>query len=261
MTVKIGAQQLKTVGTQLDAVTTDYQHQIGWGDFPNRSAFRAHGANLDVDAADEILGDMGGVYPYPTTAQTLKISSDSAEDAVGGDGTATVYIWGLDDNYIEINETKTLEGASVVDSANQYLRLFGVRAVTPGSGSTTDSNVGTITIQDSTETDTLGLILPGKGRTRMALWTVPAGKEVLLCQVWGTATGTKLVHLHLHVRRFGESWVEELHFSLLDEPNNIVFTTGFYCDEKSDLELRTHSTATNAIMDGGFCGNFRNKAT
>lgn len=258
MTVNIGAQQVDTVGTQLNTVVTDYQHQIGWGDFPNRFAFRAHGANLDVDAADEILGDMGGVYPYPETAQTLKLSSDSGEDAVGGDGTSTVYIWGLDTNYNEISETKTLEGAGVVSSANQYLRLFGVRAVASGADGT---NTGTITIQDSTSTDTLGLILPGKGRTRMALWTVPEGQEVLLCQVWGTATGTKTVHLHLHVRRFGESWVEELHFSLIDQPNNIVFTTGFYCDEKTDLEIRAHSPGANAALDGGFCGNFRAKAT
>src|ERR1700761_481571 len=63
------------------------------------------------------------LYPYLAATSQLQISSASANDTPAGAGARTVFLSGLDANYLPISETLTTNGVSNVISTKSYLRL------------------------------------------------------------------------------------------------------------------------------------------
>ncbi len=57
------------------------------------------GRNPSVGGAPETVWMQGGVYSYLTSASTVYVSSDDADDAAAGTGARTVTVLGLDANY------------------------------------------------------------------------------------------------------------------------------------------------------------------
>jgi hypothetical protein len=115
------------------------------------------GFNPDVQNVEETVWDHGGVYAYPASAIPMTISSSNA-------GTnAVVSIVGLGAGYVEQTELITLNGQTPVTTANSYLRINGMSALT---GTVADSiYLGTGTVTSGVPATVYARIINGNNRT------------------------------------------------------------------------------------------------
>jgi len=90
----------------------------------------------DLDGAN-ILTDQTSLLLTPTT---LDISSSSTADAAAGIGAQTLELIGLGANKTFIKEVVTLNGQTVVTTANAYFRLFFAQVLTTGTAVTGNNN-------------------------------------------------------------------------------------------------------------------------
>jgi hypothetical protein len=138
------------------------------------------GGNPAVNATENVW-QAGGNYTWPTSAQPVVVTSDSAEDDAGGDGALTLKISGLDANCYEIDETLTLSGADNATTTKSFFRVFRAFCDTVGTYGT--ANNGTLTAVHQTSIDTLFEIPAGVGQTKLALYTVPAGFTAFIMNI------------------------------------------------------------------------------
>lgn len=124
---------------------------------------------------ESIVWDGGGVYIFLTSAQTIDIVSDDANDTLLGTGARTLQIFGLDSDYVEINEIVELNGLTPVTTTLEFFRVFRMVVLTSGTVSlTAGANVGTIIATGGATK--VAQINPLNGQTLMAIYTIPAGK-------------------------------------------------------------------------------------
>ena len=114
-------------------------------------------------------------YVFPSTAQIMRVASDSASDAG-----VQILIKGLDVDYLEISEVVTLT-ATTVDTTKQFLRIND--AVTVGTQNLVTTS--TVTVKDTGLTTTFAQINPGHGRNQASIYTVPANCEFYLYRLDG----------------------------------------------------------------------------
>lgn len=139
------------------------------------------GRNKASSTAEEVIWDGGGNYIFLESADTLDIVSDSVNDTLAGTGARTLIIFGLDDNFLDINETITLNGTTPVTTVNSFLRTFRALVVTDGNESAVlGSNDGIISMSTTTGATLQARILPNNGQTLMAIYTVSAGKTAYI---------------------------------------------------------------------------------
>jgi hypothetical protein len=133
-----------------------------------RSVF-VFGFNPDVQNVEETVWDHGGVYAYPASATQMTISSSNA-------GTnAVVSIVGLGAGYVEQTELITLNGQTPVTTANSYLRINGMSALT---GTVADSiYLGAGVVTSGVPATVYARIISGNNRTEAGIYTVPAKHE------------------------------------------------------------------------------------
>ena len=227
--------------------------QIAW----HKPLFK-FGNNATVGDSLETIWAEGGLYSYLTSATVLKVSSSSTDDTSAGTGARTVQLYGLDGDYNEINELVTLNGQTVVNTTQSFLRIN--RMVVRSAGSS-GANAGVI--YAGTGTVTTGVPanvyasvngVTGSNQSLMALWTVPAGYTAYMLQYDvsnGTTSNTPAVcKLILAVRPYGEVFQSKDVKSL---------TTGMHVEEsfaipqkiteKSDIEVRAISSSASVSFD------------
>ncbi len=119
-------------------------------------------------------------YPTPTTATTLEVVSNDADDTVAGAGARTVTILGLDANWDEITQTVNMNGLTAVPFPIDMIRVYDWWVASSGvyATSATGSHQGIITIQTSPGAVLWfnGTITPyPKGQSEISGFTVPDG--------------------------------------------------------------------------------------
>ena len=114
-------------------------------------------------------------YVFPSTAQIMRVASDSASDAG-----VQILIKGLDADYLEISDVVTLT-ANTVDTTKQFLRINDVVTV----GTQNLLTTSTLTVQDTAQTTVFAQIDNGHGRNQAAIYTVPANCEFYLYRLDG----------------------------------------------------------------------------
>ena len=155
------------------------------------------GRNEAVGAVEELIA-AGGVYGLPTTADTVTVTSTSGNDVVGGSGARTIHVFGLDVNYLEIDEIIDMNATSV----NEYIRVFRAHVETSGDLSpTSGANEGTLTISQTGGTDMV-LINPNDGQTLCSCYTIPANAIGLLWSADTTVGEGKTSTNRLKVKEF-----------------------------------------------------------
>jgi len=150
----------------------DSEIDIAEGKRTGYSIVNKFGENTAVSTIEDVW-DGGGVYTgFPTGSAELVtvVSSDAGDDS---DFKVTIY--GLDANGDLQNEEITLNGTSLVDSANTYTRVF--RGVITQSGSSNaEFTAGTISCAHKTTTANIFFVMPaGVNQTRVACYTIPSG--------------------------------------------------------------------------------------
>lgn len=184
-------------------------------------------------------------YPWSAfaTAGTLSIPAVNASD----DGKSVVLV-GLDENYVELEETVTVSSSAATTTTGEFIRIF--RAyVTNGSA----TNVGNINIQKGGTT--VARITAGKAQTLMAIYTIPAGKTgyilkgVATCQSGADATGD------MFIRYFGQDSFRVGHsFEVSGTGGEYLYDFGVpvKIPEKSDIDIRCSVRSNNARVTAAF---------
>ena len=135
------------------------------------------GRNPSVGGAPETIWQQGGLYTYLTSASTVFVSSNDADDNPTGDGAQTVTILGLDANYNQIQATQPVNNRA---GTTEFLRINRAFVASAGSTGTNEGNViistgvgGTGTVLADIGTIGTGTTY-GLGQSMLGLYTVPA---------------------------------------------------------------------------------------
>lgn len=227
--------------------------QIAW----HKPLFK-FGNNATVGDSLETIWAEGGLYSYLTSATVLKVSSSSTDDTSAGTGARTVQLYGLDGDYNEINELVTLNGQTVVNTTQSFLRINRMIVRSAGSSGANAGVIyaGTGTVTTGVPANVYASVngVTGSNQSLMALWTVPAGYTAYMLQYDvsnGTTSNTPAVcKLILAVRPYGEVFQSKDVKSL---------TTGMHVEEsfaipqkiteKSDIEVRAISSSASVSFD------------
>lgn len=182
-------------------------------------------------------------YPWSAfdTAGVLTIPAVNVSD--NGN---IINVYGLDENYNEINEFFTVSSSGTTTGTKTFKRVY--RAY-----DTTGTNVGNINIQRGGVT--IARITAGKGQTLMAIYTVPKGKRAYImqgtctCAVGADATGD------MFVRYFGQTSFRVGHsFEVSGAGGQYFypFSVPIEIPEKSDIDVRANVRSNNARVTAAF---------
>ena len=212
------------------------------------------GRNPSVGGAPETVWMQGGVYSYLTSASTVYVSSDDADDAAAGTGARTVTVLGLDANYNNVQETLTV-GGSV--STVEFLRVFRAFVVASGSEGT---NVGDVRITtgaggSGTVLANIGVIGTGTtfglGQTQLALYTIPAHCTGYLT-TWNVGIGSynSSATVSLYTRIFGNGNLGFRTRDIMDVPGGYHtrnYDIPLRIPSKTDIEIRAIASAGTKV--------------
>jgi len=215
------------------------------------------GKNPDVDTeSPETIWEAGGDYPWSSlaSAQALEIVSSDANDASDGTGARTVEIQGLDSNYDLQTETISLNGATAVDLANTYLRIFRMKVLTAGSG---EANAGNITLRLDGGGDTVAYISTGLNQTLMAIYTIPNGKTGYVLNYYASVNKQSSASVDISLYARPEDQVFQIKHNIAVHSQggsyfNHIFKLPLRFTEKTDIYLQAATSANNTDVTAGF---------
>jgi hypothetical protein len=234
-----------------------YTYDIAEGNVTDHRRWRLLGYNGDVDAAEETVWNVGGLYAFPAAASTLEVISDSTHDDDGGNGARTVRFVYLDAAYREHTETVTMNGTvGVATSASDIYRINRVDVLTAGSA---NSAVGNIDIRDRATTPIYGRINAGRGRGAFGTYTVPYDHTVYVTSMYVAAGGTtagKYGEFRLKINMdadgspLGNVMREHMLILVEDGGEDVSFTVPIPVTGCADMriDVKSDSSNSNAIM-------------
>jgi hypothetical protein len=236
--------------SQLDRT---YSLEVAANNVEGASLWLSNGSNQAVGTSFETLWEEGGIYTYPSSASTMTVSSDDANDTSAGTGARTVLISGLDTNYLEIQETVTLNGTSGVTTTNEFLRINGIRVATAGSGETNAGSifVGTGTVTAGKPANVFSEVYIGDGIAHEGFYTVPANKALHILEIEFGAESGKSIQMRIVTRTSAGVQTVEVEFEIsntfsLDTLGILKF------EEKTDIQIqvKVSSGSTDAKVLG-----------
>ncbi len=245
-----GQPLLRTTGSSYD-----WTINISAGDVAGTGYIEKFGMNTDVDSNKETIWDVGDIYQYVSTAQTVSASSTSPTDNAAGTGARTIEVQGLDANYQLVYDNITVNGGP---GTVEFLRVFRANVITAG---TSGINEGVITIDATTDAITVagigidgsGSNAAGRGQTFMALYTVPAGKTAYLTQ-WTVGCGkqnTDAVATFM-ARPEGGAWNAKDIITVSATTYAKDYKIPLQFTEKTDVEIRAYSSVNNSLVSSTF---------
>lgn len=219
-----------------------FEFQVSLGQFPKYSAQNKFGYNNSVGTTQEEVWNVGGIEAYLSTAETMNIvSTDTNDDGdPAGTGAQTLTIYGLDNNWMEINETVTLNGTTNVTTTNSYLRVF--RMIVNSAGAT-GSNVGTITATASSAASVHAQINPTDNQTLKINFSSPANKYALITHAEiGTAKSDDC-EIRFKIRPFGEVFQTKRILNFFQSTVSFNGFTPILVPPKNDVTITALSAA------------------
>jgi len=207
-----------------------------------------HAAAIQTTETPCLLWDARVAYPFQTSAQSLEILSASANDAAAGTGARTVLIETLDANYAESSQIVTLNGVTPVALTGTHIVVQSMTVISSGSGFT---NAGILTLRVAGGGATQGYVGAGLSVQRALLYTVPAGKSLILDNFYINAinaTGVaKVVTLDFIIRLLDGTLLntQTNFFNGANAPLSITLPTGFLIQEKVSVFGRISAVSAN----------------
>ena len=242
----------------LNSNALDFHTEVSKGLVPKHSLIHKFGHNLDIDTGTdpETVWSTGGLYAFPSLADTLKIiSSDVDDNGTGTTGALTIKVQGLDANYDVIEEDFTLNGQTAVTGSKEFLRVY--RAFVTSAGSS-EYNEGVITINNSDDSITLASIPAEHGQTHMAVYTIPRNYKGYLTSFSGAmskAIPSASIVLEMVFRKNGVKRIKQN--IAIDTTGSTSFIKYFDCplliEEKTDIYVNAKEVSAN---NSGVFSNF-----
>lgn len=161
---------------------TELMYAIQRGDLADVSMISLRGYNPDVDAAAEDLIPWGGNYAFQTAAVPMEVISTSIADdgSPAGTGLHTALVSGLDNSFLPISETVTLNGTTAVPLVNSYRRINSFVGLAAGSG---EFNAGTVSCRVTAGAVVQAQMDIGKAISRHGVYTVQTGKTAYIHRI------------------------------------------------------------------------------
>ena len=218
------------------------------------------GYNPDVNGDEETVWEQGGDYPWLDSAVTMFVSSTSVNDTSGGSGANTILIQGLDENYVEIEETITLNGQTQVTTQLSYLRVYRAFVTLAGSSGTSGGiiYIGSSGATGGVPNGTVYANLSIGNQTQIAAYTVPAGHTLYLDEINITAAlnlANKRVNASFHTRDLGSNVFRTRFINVLQSSQlKQLFKYPQEFAEKTDVEIRVSTNTTNNPIAASFQG-------
>jgi len=232
---------------EIDDMNKDFLLEVAKGNVPGHKMGTMIALNPDVGTTEtETIWDLGDTYTYLTADTQLYISSTSASDTA-----VFVVVTGLDEDYLEVTRTVTVNGQTQVALSGLMFRVF----VAVVAGST--SPVGDLYIAES---DTLTAGVPDtatKIKSQIALTgldsgtefashnithngflTVPAGKTLYSLSLSTFVEKNADITFGGRVKLFGGSWINRSPSPLYQEFATLAFDTRLSLAQKTELEFR-----------------------
>jgi hypothetical protein len=196
-------------------------------------------------------------FQYISSATHMHITSEAAADATAGANVRVIEIKGLNATYSETSEYVYLEGKTVKESSNTYIRIFSAEAISFGANKVAAGNIwvynhgGAVTNGiPSTSAEKYLMIPAGDIEAKPCVYTIPAGKSGYLTAIVSTYTGA-LGEVELWKRPDGAQFTR---VTVMDMRNRGIFAPPIPIAfaAKTDLELRAvgHSAAAAKVATG-----------
>lgn len=206
--------------------------QVARGKVPGVTQINVFGYSNTISNTAYIPLWEDGTYSFPSSAQSMNVSSTSASD-VG----ANVLITGLDANYNMISETVTLNGTANVATTKQFFRINTMALTSPPSAN--DSNIGTVMCRNAAN---VALMYPQVGRMQNSWYSIPAGYSLYIRNInifsGETKTGATPTWFYYRVRNHNN--VNGVHYNVLttsfQNEYKVTRTNPVRYTEKSDIE-------------------------
>ena len=214
---------------------------IARGKIPNASHINKFGYNESVGTSFELITDLG-TNVLPSSAGIVTLVSADTNDTSAGTGARTVEVQGLDENYLPLTETLTMNGNTNVVGSSSFLRVFRMRVVTAGTG---EINAGNITA--SIGGSNVAQILADKGQTLMAVYTIPAGKSGYLTKFQGSLSKNQEAVFKIRVKEFGNGFNVKGQFGTFSQSINYDYAVPLQFKEKTDIQILGKAGATSEM--------------
>ena len=184
----------------------------------------SHNPDVDNSGSKEDLWEGGGLMTYLTVAQKYNISSTSIQDNSTGTGLRLLFVRGLDENYTVQTEIITMDGLTVVQTVNEYIRPMFIAGV---SGGSEETNLGIITATSANTGDLQIQMDVDEAISKNSQFTVPDGEVMIIKKIMIGATKSggqsPIVQVKGRVRFFGTNiWIETFDFKLDTSVNDIL---------------------------------------
>jgi len=232
-------------------MATSYVHeqnyQIARGLIRGASSIHKFGAvpQLSINTTGTCWDKNDTLYPWSalTSASVLTAQAVNASD----DG-KILTIEGLDSNYEPQTDTITLSSSGTASTTKQFLRVY------RGYISTGANNVGAIDVRIGATT--VLYINIGLAQTLMLVYTVPAGKELLLLKGACTSQAGADASGFFYVRFFGQTAFRIQHtFEVSGSDGyDYKFEVPFRVPEKTDIDFRLTTRSNNGRYTAAFDG-------
>lgn len=251
--------ELTNISSNIESLTDNLSSQISYavnnfaipsGEEPGYSVIHKYGFNPDQNGPQETIWTGGGLYPYLTVGEILRINSTSASDTLGGSGSHTVRLFGVNESGIEITEDIDMDGTSYVFSTLEFYRIYRVRVIQAGASRV---NEGTIVVEAANSTVVQGIIAIDQGSTQLGIYTIPSNKEGFLMSFTASSeesSGSGRQHIYMYTRNtnttilFGDWGMRAVGTSEFTQD----FKIPLYLAPMTDIEFRSSSTSSNAAM-------------
>jgi len=232
-------------------MATSYIHeqnyQIARGLIRGASSIHKFGAvpQLSINTTGTCWDKNDTLYPWSalTSASVLTAQAVNASD----DG-KILTVEGLDSNYEPQTDTITLSSSGTASTTKQFLRVY------RGYISTGANNVGVIDVRVGATT--VLYINIGLAQTLMLVYTVPAGKELLLLKGACTSQAGADASGFFYVRFFGQTAFRIQHtFEVSGSDGyDYKFEVPFRVPEKTDIDFRLTTRSNNGRYTAAFDG-------
>lgn len=205
-------------------ITGNFNHECSKKAIPKCFAIvvNAHNPDVDVATSPEDVWEVGGRLILPQVRQgndeeRLRITSDALNDTLGGNGSHTLLLEGLDISYKPVSETIIMNGLATVTTSIEFWRLNRATVIRSGSFGT---NVGTITIQRIEDPAGIwSIVSPNQGISKNSQFTTPRSMTgwFMGAKLSSTKTGggqNPIVEFKFRTRDVNGSWIQRFHEKL-----------------------------------------------
>lgn len=224
-------------------------------DIDSKLDIHALGHNGAVGTSLVEIWSQATSYSFPSSASTMKVSSDNANDTSAGTGARTVEIVGLDANWNEVNETITLNGTTAVNTVNSYIRINEMLVKSAGSGGKNAgalyTGIGTVTA--GVPATIYSVCEIGENASMQAIYSVPDGYDAFIEGYAVSSASQKATEAYIKAREFGEVLAVFQHIHFFQDSVERKFShPRFIGGPKSDIVIQAKVSATTSEMSGDF---------